>query len=106
MVALASLAACAGTEEGLDPSAERLRDLIVREDRRDAGPELRSYLEAAEPDLRARAARALGRIGDPDAVDVLAKRTSGGEDRRVRLEAVFALGQIATDRVPAALLPS
>ncbi len=53
---------------------------------------LSTYIESKDPDVRARAARALGRLRSTGALLPLA-RLAADADARVRIEAAFALGQ-------------
>jgi cyclophilin family peptidyl-prolyl cis-trans isomerase/HEAT repeat protein len=53
---------------------------------------LSTYIESKDPEVRARAARALGRLRSTGALKPLA-RLAGDPDRRVRIETAFALGQ-------------
>lgn len=57
------------------------------------GTELQAYLKHPDPEVRARAVRAVGRLQDPAAVEDLAVLLED-EYPEVRLEAAFALGQI------------
>jgi cyclophilin family peptidyl-prolyl cis-trans isomerase/HEAT repeat protein len=92
-------------EPGAAPSAapldSRIEATILRqEDRREPGP-LRPLLGHADPGVRARAALALGRIGNPSDVEVLAALEADA-DAGVRGAAAFALGLIG---VPEAAAP-
>jgi len=58
-------------------------------------------LQSPSPELRRRAVRALGRIGDPSSVRLLSAACAD-RDRSVQREAVFALGEMES---PAALTP-
>jgi cyclophilin family peptidyl-prolyl cis-trans isomerase len=80
----------AAVEEGL-----HVRALLLRaEDERDAdAPGVRQALGAADPELRRRGALALGRIGDPASLPLLASLLSDPAPL-VRHEAAFALGQV------------
>src|SRR5439155_21212154 len=60
---------------------------------REAVPELVAALKSSDVELRWRAARALGVIGDPQAVAELRTAASDGEIL-VRAQAIFALGRL------------
>lgn len=77
--------------------------IIQLEDRRVACDSLRRFLRSPEPKIRARAVEAMGKLQDPTCVDVLLDRLRD-ENHNVRLEAVFALGQIGDQRAEGPLL--
>ncbi|MEW6279751.1 MAG: HEAT repeat domain-containing protein, partial [Candidatus Eremiobacterota bacterium] len=69
------------------------RIAALEESRQPFGDELRSYLGHPDDGVRRRAARAAGRLQDPAAVRWLAELLTDPSGD-VRLEAIFALGQI------------
>jgi peptidylprolyl isomerase len=80
-----------------------LHEISNLEDRRTLGEgRLFELLRDAEPETRAAAARALGRIGREEGVDPLLEALSDS-DETVRLEAIFALGQIGDEAARDAL---
>ena len=87
---LAVVAACAAP----DPDRE-LRQIRRWEDlRTTADDSLSSYLSHGSTAVRAAAARALGRVGDPSAVDRLLRTLADDGAALVRAEAAFALGLV------------
>ena len=72
-------------------AADALADLGPQA--REAVPDLAAALKSSDSELRWRAARALGVIGDPQAVAALRTATSDGEVP-VRAQAIFALGRL------------
>lgn len=76
----------------IDPDHE---SIAAAEDLRlpDAAP-IQRALASSAPTLRARAARALGRIQDPASAPVLAEMATGDASPDVRRAALFALGQL------------
>ncbi len=82
--------ACGKSAPPTDARLERIAEL---EDARDDSGLLVRYLIEGNEVVRARAARALGRLQDPFAVPALARVAKEDVDRAVRQEAVFALGQ-------------
>jgi cyclophilin family peptidyl-prolyl cis-trans isomerase/HEAT repeat protein len=81
----------------------RIRAGLIRaEDERDAtDPAIAAALSHPLASVRARAVRALGRIGDPGSVPAVS-RMLVDRDREVQREAIFALGEIES---PSALTP-
>jgi len=67
--------------------------IAVAEDQRRFKPDLEKLLTHADPAVRARAARAVGRLQDSTTVDALRPLLDDAK-AEVRREAVFALGQI------------
>jgi HEAT repeat protein len=61
-----------------------------------AGPKLLEALESRDAQLRWRAARALGLIGDPKAAEGLRKHAADA-DAVVRAQAIYALGRLRTE---------
>jgi cyclophilin family peptidyl-prolyl cis-trans isomerase len=94
---LAVVLGCRSTPpKGEDPSRPLgpVDRIAVFEDARTLGDgTLPAYLGHEDPEVRARCALALGRIGDPAAVPVLL-RALDDPDADVRAEAIFAAGQI------------
>ena len=90
LLILLSAASATAADESL-----RLRALILQaEDERDADAAvLRETLEHPDPQMRARALRALGRIGDARLASAVARRLADPANV-VRREAAFALGEI------------
>jgi len=97
--ALAFACACTVVAAGLaraaaSPSIDRaVLEITALEDRRDPSPALHAYLDDPRAPVRARAALAVGRIGIPEDVSVLAPLL---EDTNVdvRRAAAFGLGEI------------
>ena len=72
------------------------------------GPLLNRLPQESDPEVETEIVRALGRVGDPRAVPVLAERASGGGffsrvPSAIRVEAVRALGEIGGDAAHAVL---
>ncbi|HEU0298036.1 MAG TPA: HEAT repeat domain-containing protein, partial [Longimicrobium sp.] len=72
------------------------------------GPLLTRLPQENDPEVEVEVVRALGRVGDPRAVPVLAERASGGgffsrTPGAIRVEAVRALGEIGGDAARAVL---
>jgi cyclophilin family peptidyl-prolyl cis-trans isomerase/HEAT repeat protein len=96
LIAAGSFGALAAPRPAFDPAEElRLRAGVLRaEDERDASHHLlRATLASRSPELRARAVRALGRIGDESTVP-LVRLSLVDPVQAVQREAVFALGEI------------
>ena len=88
MLALASLAACGGPD-----SDSELLTLRVAEETRDLGDErLFEDLRNGTKPVRAASARALGRIGHPDALEPLVEALDREGAVEVKREIAFALG--------------
>jgi len=74
--------------------------IAIAEDARSAGP-LRLYADDPDPRVRARAARALGRVGEAADIALLATLAKDPE-REVAVEALFAIGLVGVrDAAPA-----
>lgn len=71
-----------------------LLQIIRAEDERRWNDNLKSLLSNEDPKVRKRAALAAGRIGDPNAIPVLADMLLMDRDADVRQMAAFALGEI------------
>jgi len=72
------------------------------------GPLLSRLPQENDPEVEVEILRALGRVGDPRAVPVLAERASGGRfftriPASIRVEATRALGEIGGDAARAVL---
>lgn len=67
--------------------------ILYAEDARAYTADLQTYLRSAKPAIRARAALAAGRIGRKEAIPALSNLLND-KDENVRLNAVFALGEI------------
>lgn len=95
LVALAAPAAGPAAANAAVDESLRLRALILQaEDERDAdAAALLRAVEHDDPALRARALRAMGRIGDERHVSLVARRLADAS-QAVRREAAFALGEI------------
>jgi len=79
-------------------------EIAILEDGRKLGDgKLVAFLVDPNPEVRARAAVALGRIGDPAAAPAL-REALEDFDRAVRIEVIFALGQIPDRGAGEALL--
>lgn len=88
MLLLAPLLGCAP-----DDTEEKLLQIRRAEDlRTTAGDTLQTLLRDSSPTVRANAARALGRIGDPVALPDLIRALRDDRMAEVRREAAFALG--------------
>lgn len=86
-----------GTPEEQHAAADALADLSSGA--RAAVPELLKALDAKDPELRWRAARALGMIGDPQAREALRRHAADAEPA-VRAQSIFALGRMRADDEP------
>jgi HEAT repeat protein len=89
-----------GPDEGLRALA--VRGLARWPDRAALGP-LRSALDDARPEVFESAAEALGRIGDPAAVEALERTARRMRESQRRIAAVHALGRIPHDTATEAL---
>jgi HEAT repeat protein len=69
----------------------------------DAVPELVRCLRDPDPELAARAAHALGKVGDPRSAAELAAQATGAEAWEVRAAACGACGHVAAPETPRAL---
>ncbi len=84
---------CGGSSDDVSPH-DKLVNIAILEDTRDmSGGELLDYLGDSDPEVRARAAVALGRMGQPIAVFGLGNLLIDSVEI-VRIEAAFAIGQI------------
>jgi HEAT repeat protein len=83
----------AATPEEQYAAADQLAELGIAADA--AVPQLVAALESKDAQLRWRAARALGLIGNAKAIDSLRKHAAD-EDSAVRAQAIFALGRLKT----------
>lgn len=96
MLSVAAVAGCASTRSPLplDARGEKLLAIARAEDRRDpADPSLAATLLGdPDPAIRARAALAIGRVGDAAAAQAALVPALGDPDPRVRREVAFALG--------------
>jgi len=89
----------------LDPSVRRLVLIVLGELRAiDAVPALLDELTAADAELRARAAHALGKVGDPRGAAPLAARAGEDPEWIVRTAAAAALGSLGEPGVAPALV--
>lgn len=98
------LCSCASDPSGFVPDLSyrhgAIDRILVAEDARDsADPVLLESLKHEDPVLRRFAVRALGRIGDPDAVGRLARLAERDPDLDVRVEAVRAVGLCAHPKI-------
>ncbi|MBL8207783.1 MAG: peptidylprolyl isomerase [Blastocatellia bacterium] len=79
--------------------------IIQLEDARSLGDgELEALLQHKLPDVRYRAALAMGRIGDKRGTDALLKALDAATTSRMRIITVFALGEIEDTKAAQALL--
>jgi len=97
-----------GAAVDLPPDATPEGRILMLEDQRvldleDGFPDLKHYLKSSDPDVRARAALAAGRIRDPGAVPLL-RRALRADQPRVRRAAAFALGVASLRRSRGALV--
>jgi HEAT repeat protein len=83
-----------GSEVGRRTAADALADMGAAA--QEAVPQLTAALTDSDAELRWRAARALGLIGDAKATEALRKASSDGE-AMVRAQAIFALGRLKAD---------
>ncbi|MBI3819337.1 MAG: peptidylprolyl isomerase [Planctomycetes bacterium] len=90
-------ASCAAREAA--PMDSELREIALAEDARNFGAAA-SGARSARSDVRARAAKALGRIGNKDAISIL-QIMAGDRDERVATEALFAWGLLGGTGVAA-----
>ena len=88
------------------PQETLLRIMAAEDERRWEESDLGALLKDASAAVRARAARAAGRIGDEGAVAPLAVLLNADRDASVRATAAFALGEIEAEGGAAALLES
>ncbi len=100
LMCLMTMACAVGREAATHPSplegdelVQRRAEILMAEDHRIVDDRLLSALELPNGDLRARAVRALGRIGDPSTRATVENSLRDG-DAAVRAEAVLALGMI------------
>ncbi|MFN7929632.1 MAG: peptidylprolyl isomerase [Blastocatellia bacterium] len=90
---------------GQTPPADVYTRILQWEDARSLGAgELAALLQHKLPDVRYRAALAIGRIGDKNGTDVLLKALETATPIRQRSILVFALGEIEDTKAAAALL--
>lgn len=103
LVPLALLALIASVAQvGQAHAQPPLHDVIRAEDAR-SGMALEPLTRHADPKVRVRAVRALGRLQDPQYLGCLFERTRDS-DGAVRAEAIFAIGQIDVPLVEQPLL--
>lgn len=79
-----------------------LHDIIKAEDAR-SGIALEPLTRDTDPQVRARAVRALGRLQDPQYLGCFTERTRD-DDGKVRAEAIFAIGQLDSGLAESPLL--
>lgn len=90
----ATLPATAQPPGSLRVPANTLLKIVRYEDQRNWNDEMKALLGDSDATVRARAALAAGRIGDENAVPLLAEIVLTDRDSRVRQMAAFALGEI------------
>ena len=78
-------------------------DVLGLLDEMTACPELVACLSSSGPQVRLAAARALGRLGMPQAADALIRCLVPAEEPEVRAAAAWALGRVLDPRAVAAL---
>src|SRR5262245_25677643 len=81
-----------------------IRIIQLEDERNLSGDELIGLLKHQTPEVRERAALAIGRIGDKRGTDPLIKVLQSDENERVREMAAFALGEIEDSLAASALL--
>lgn len=87
------------------PAPDVYARIIQLEDARSlGGGELEALLQHKLPEVRSRAALAIGRIGDKRGTDALLKALEAATTSRMRLSIVFALGEIEDSKAADALL--
>lgn len=100
---LGSAAALAGNQLSAKPDV--YTRIMQLEDARSLGAgELEALLQHKLPEVRYRAALALGRIGDQRGTEALLKALEATRTNRLRLVIVFALGEIEDSKATPALL--
>ncbi|UCG62518.1 MAG: HEAT repeat domain-containing protein [Candidatus Zixiibacteriota bacterium] len=72
--------------------AEKVGQIIHAEDRRELTAQLKEYLQSSDPDIRSRAALAVGRIGTEGSGQLLYELISTDSSMDVAATAAFALG--------------
>ncbi len=80
------------TAARVDETTAVMRQIWQLETRRASPSEFSSFCFHRDPEIRARANRALARLGSPDSIPLL-RQSVTDEDPAVRREAAFALGQ-------------
>src|SRR5262245_23702800 len=86
------------------PPGLHARIIQFEDERNLGGDELISLLKHQTPEVRERAALAIGRIGDPRGTEPLIKVLQSDDAETVRVMAAFALGEIEDARAASALL--
>ena len=81
-----------------------LLQIVKAEDERRWDNELRNLLSSSNPLIRKRAALAVGRIGNEDAVSALTPLLEKDADVSVRAMAAFGLGEIESETAANALI--
>ncbi len=91
--------------DGKTPTPDVYTRIIQLEDTRSLGEgELEALLQHKLPDVRSRAALAIGRIGDKRGTDALLKALEAAKTVRLRAMIVFALGEMEDAKAAQALL--
>ena len=91
--------------DGKTPTPDVYTRILQLEDARSLGEgELEALLQHKLPEVRTRAALAIGRIGDKRGTDVLLKTLESAAAIRLRTITVFALGEIEDAKASQALL--
>lgn len=88
---------CEAVWSKIDKVASPLASIIEHEDERYVDDDLFKLVDSKDPEIRQRAIVALGRIGDPRAVEVLSSKLEAAPDASERAIVAFALGEIENE---------